>query len=91
MGERPNGLWLFRIDNEKDFCPDNCKWATPKDILRNTKRNKLYYFKGKNRTLMEISEIVNISDRCLWRRIKQLGWDPEKAFNTPVAQKKLSK
>lgn len=40
MAPRPDGLTLERIDNEKDYSPDNCKWATWKEQLNNTTRSK---------------------------------------------------
>lgn len=35
MGERKEGLTLERIDNNKDYNPKNCKWATMKEQSMN--------------------------------------------------------
>lgn len=39
MGDKPEGMWLERIDNAKAYCKENCKWETPSRQCSNRGRS----------------------------------------------------
>jgi hypothetical protein len=47
MGERPEGLVLERRNNNRSYCPSNCRWATIKDQNRNKRTSKLTRTKAR--------------------------------------------
>jgi hypothetical protein len=83
MGERPIGMYLDRIDNNGDYTPENCRWATPKEQARNKRNNHLLTYNGETRCLAEWAEITGIHPQTLINRIRN-GWDVPKALTVTI-------
>jgi hypothetical protein len=83
MGERPSDKYsLERVDNNGDYCPENCKWATKKEQCRN--RRGLHYLTidGQTKCLSEWCQIYGLNPGTVFHRMKKRGWDVVKAVTT---------
>lgn len=76
-------LTLDRIDVNKGYSPDNCRWVSYA-IQENNKTNNIRYeYKGEKHTLTEWAKIVKINASTLWARINLYGMSIEDALSKP--------
>jgi hypothetical protein len=83
FGSYEKGLTIERINNNGNYCPENCRWATRTEQARNKSSNVNISFDGKTLCLSEWSQLIGVPYGTLWERIKILGWPPERALTTP--------
>ena len=77
-GYREN-LTLDRIDNNKGYSADNCRWATYKEQENNRSNNRKLEYEGEVHTISQWSDIVGIEQRLISQRLYH-GWSIKRAL-----------
>lgn len=81
MGPKPDKNYsIERIDNNKSYGPNNCKWGTSKEQSNNRKNNRLLTFKGKTQTIKQWAEELGVSYSLILQRITKYGYTDEEAI-----------
>lgn len=78
---------LDRIDGNKGYSPDNCRWVSAKEQARNRSTSKLIEYAGETKALAEWCEKLELNYTLVQSRLYR-GWSVEKAFSTPVLSRR---
>lgn len=84
MGTRPSAEYsLDRIDNERGYSPENCRWATRIQQTNNTGRTNYVIHNGAKIVLMDIVRETGIHPETIRNRLRR-GWDYERIIMSPL-------
>lgn len=83
-GYREN-LTIDRINNNGNYCPENCKWSTKSEQENNKSTNRPITIDGDTKNLTQWCAIYGIKKSTVYSRLRY-GWNIEKAIKTPVCK-----
>lgn len=81
-------LLLDRIDNDKGYCPENCRWTTRAvQNVNKRQRSKMLTVRGRTMEMRDWAKEVGHSGTGIIRQRVHAGWDDERAVLYPVSER----
>ena len=78
-----NNLTIDRIDNNKGYSPDNCRWTDSKTQCNNRRSCVMITYNGKTQNLMQWCEELGLNYKRIHNRLYKCKWSFEKAISIP--------
>ena len=75
-----DNLTVDRLDGNKDYCPENCSWATMTVQNNHKSDTKWLTYKGKTQSLSDWCRELGLDYFRIKARLNSLGWSVEDAF-----------
>ena len=82
---------IDKIDNDKGYCPENCRWVGWKESGSNRSNVKMIEFSGEAMHLSAWSEYLGIKRKTLFNRLYKLDWNVEESFTIPVGKSRRNR
>lgn len=72
-------LQLDRIDNDKGYWPENCRFVTVSENSKNTRKNVFYEFGGQKMCISDWARTIGVSPQTM--RYRLTNWGVERSLN----------
>lgn len=79
-----DNLTLDRIDNDKGYSPDNCRWISRAEQNNNTRQNHFITHNGETHTITQWASILGVNASTLRSRLSTYKWSVDDAFSIRI-------